>query len=310
MQKILVIKPSSLGDIVHGLQVMAALKSQRADVHISWVTRDMFAPFVSACDLVDQIYVFRRGAGLKAFVALLRELRTQHFDWVLDMQGLARSGLMTYLSHAREKVGRADARECSSLAYRKTIALPATGRNSHAVEILLQFLPVLGLAPNACGRLTFSLDRDKRTVDIGQNAILVFPSSRRIEKDWPGYAGLTERMFERLPQSTVCWVGQQRCEHPGAWDALNFRNFTGTTGLLELVHMVAHAQLIVSNDSGPMHLAAAMGTPLVAVFGPTDPRRFGPYPLSNPQHRVVQAPLGDFSRLSVDEVLQAIENSV
>lgn len=311
MLKILVIKPSSLGDIVHGLQVMAALKAQRADVHITWVARDVFVPLLEACDVVDQVFVFRRGAGLRAFLHLLAEIRAQPFDWVLDMQGLARSGCMTYASRATNKVGRADARELSRLAYQRTVALPPGGKGrSHAVDILLQFLPQFELAPELCGRLTFSLEPRADLLGHERDMLLVFPTSRRAEKNWQGYTALTQRMLERYPDKILCWVGHLPCTPPAAWTAPQFINLTGKTLLLEVVSLIERAKFIVSNDSGPMHLAAAMGKPLVAIFGPTDPLRFGPYPLTDPQHRVVRAPAGNFSALSVDEVLQAVEKSL
>ena len=309
MQKILVIKPSSLGDIVHGLQVMAALRAQVADIYISWVARDIFVPLVEVCDVVDQVFVFRRGGGLSGFVGLLAEIRAERFDWVLDMQGLARSGVMTYFSHAYNKVGRSDSREFASLAYQKTIALPSRDKDTHAIDILLQFLPFFGLKPKICGQLTFSLEHIADAWKPRRDTILIFPSSRRAEKDWPGYTALTECMLHRFPSKTICWVGHEMCEHLTSWTEPQFYNFTGKTALPELIALIERAQLVVSNDSGPMHLAAAMGKPLVAVFGPTDPRRFGPYPLTDKKYSVVRARDGDFAKLSVDEVLQAVENS-
>ena len=119
MFELLIIKPSSLGDIVHGLQVATSFKAQRKDLRISWVVREMFAPLVRACEAVDQVYVFERNAGTAGFMKLTKELRKTPFDAVFDFQGLLRTGLMTSRVRAKRKIGRTDAREGATLFYRE-----------------------------------------------------------------------------------------------------------------------------------------------------------------------------------------------
>src|SRR5271169_778909 len=155
MTELLIIKPSSLGDIVHGLQVAASLKAQRPGLRISWIVREIFAPLVRACEAVDHTYIFERNAGPKGFLRLMREVRRTKFDYVFDMQGLLRTGLMTSRTRAKHKVGRSDAREWSGLFYNQKVPLPPDGRRSHALEILLQFCPVLGCEPILKGTLKF-----------------------------------------------------------------------------------------------------------------------------------------------------------
>ena len=155
MTEILIIKPSSLGDIVHGLQVAASLKAQVRHLRISWVVREIFAPIVRACTAVDEVFIFERGGGAKGFLRLTRELRRRRYDWVFDFQGLLRTGLLTSRVHADRKVGRSDAREFSGVFYTERVPLPEQGRRSHALEILLQFCPVLGAKPELAGELEF-----------------------------------------------------------------------------------------------------------------------------------------------------------
>src|SRR5687767_6574430 len=109
MPQVLIIKPSSLGDIVHGLQVATSIKAQVDDVRISWIIRDIYAPIVRACAAVDHVYVFERKGGAKGFLKLVREVRKTKFDYALDFQGLLRTGLMTSRVRAENKVGRSDA---------------------------------------------------------------------------------------------------------------------------------------------------------------------------------------------------------
>ena len=105
MTELLIIKPSSLGDIVQALQVATSLKAQCEGLRISWVVREIFSPIVRACEAVDQVYVFERAGGAKGFLRLTNELRKKKFDYVFDMQGLLRTGLMTSRTHAKHKVG-------------------------------------------------------------------------------------------------------------------------------------------------------------------------------------------------------------
>ena len=115
MKQVLIIKPSSLADIVHGLQVATSMKAQVEDLRLSWIVRDIYAPIVRACSAVDHVYVFERKGGAKGFVKLIRDIRKTKFDYALDMQGLLRTGLMTSRIKAEHKVGRSDAREMSGM---------------------------------------------------------------------------------------------------------------------------------------------------------------------------------------------------
>ena len=117
MKTLLVIKPSSLGDIVHALQVVQTLARERPECRITWVVRDRFSGLVQAAPFVHEVIIFRRRDGWGAFWRLLRQLRRRRFDVVWDLQGLLRSGLMTLAARAPEKWGRPDAREGAGILY-------------------------------------------------------------------------------------------------------------------------------------------------------------------------------------------------
>ncbi|MCB1104669.1 MAG: hypothetical protein KDK74_08060, partial [Cephaloticoccus sp.] len=117
MTEILIIKPSSLGDIVHALQVAVSMKTQCKDLRISWVARDIFAPLVQACTAVDQVFVFERNGGTKGFLRMMKEVRKTKFDYVFDMQGLLRTGLMASRALTKKTIGRTDCRELSGVFY-------------------------------------------------------------------------------------------------------------------------------------------------------------------------------------------------
>ena len=117
MVELLIIKPSSLGDIIHALQVATSLKSQLKGLRISWISREVFAPIVEASDVVDQVYIFERNGGTKGFLRMMKEVRRTKFDYVFDMQGLLRTGLMISRTRSDFKVGRSDSREMSEMFY-------------------------------------------------------------------------------------------------------------------------------------------------------------------------------------------------
>jgi heptosyltransferase-1 len=306
MVELLIIKPSSLGDIVHGLQVAASIKAQRPDVRISWIVRDIFAALVRQCEAVDHVYVFKRSGGVVGFLKLMRDVRQTKFDYVFDMQGLLRTGLMTARANGVKKIGRADAREGSGVFYKERVELPPSGRTSHALEILLQFLPVLGLKPELAGSLKFREVEGLNLSHIegrgGVQPVIMFPDSRRAEKRWHGFKELTEFIARDGSGRKVVWAGNNYIDYKDALTETQFLNLTGNTSLMALPALVKRAGWVISNDSGPMHLAAAMGVPTLGIFGPTDPRLYGPFPLTGPTNHVVQAPIGNLKLLSAREV--------
>ncbi len=313
MTQLLIIKPSSLGDIVHALQVATSLKAQCEGLRISWVVREIFAPLVRACEAVDQVYVFERNAGTKGFLRLMKEIRKTKFDYVFDMQGLLRTGLMTSRTDAKRKVGRTDAREWSGMFYDDKVPLPPDGRKSHALDILLQFCPVLGAKPELRGPLRFrevdSLQLRFADARGGARPIVMFPDSRRAEKSWSGYKQLTELLLRENKSRKIVWAGNTYVHDRGAFPREQFFNLTGNTSLVSLPALIKRADWVISNDSGPMHLAAALGVKTLGIFGPTDPRQFGPYPLNAPTNFVVQAPVGDLKLLPVKEVFARFQRA-
>ncbi|MGE9296324.1 MAG: glycosyltransferase family 9 protein [Puniceicoccales bacterium] len=306
MKRILVIKPSSLGDIIHGLLVAESIRAQCPGVEIHWVAREIFAPLVEACETVSKVHLFHRGAGLGAFGQLIQDVREIEYDYVLDMQGLARSGVIAGFSKTprNRRIGRADDREGASISCGKRAILPDDFPEAHAVDILRGFLSVLELENELRGQLTFT-PPERGMPDLPADYVLIFPGSRRAEKEWWGFSDLTKRILNERPEIPVVWTGDVEAPTPMGCESI--RNLTGQTPLNVLPQMIAHARLVVCNDSGPMHLAAALKRPVVGIFGPTSPRRFGPYPLVAPQNRVVEAPEGKLMQLDVQSVWQELD---
>ena len=210
MRELLIIQTSPLGDIVHALRMVAALRAQQPDWRVSWIVQDIFAPLVRSSTVVDQIHVFRRFGGVGSFLSLMREVRQQEFDVVLDLQGLLRSGLMIKWTRARRKIGRTDAREGATVFYGEKAPLPPGGRLSHPVDIMLQFCPLLQAAPELAGPLQFR-EMDQLNLSFmqarrGLPPILLFPDSRRERTKWNGFAALTTLLVREMDRKVV-WAG-------------------------------------------------------------------------------------------------------
>ena len=308
IERILIIKPSSLGDIIHGLMVAEAIQAQLPDVRIDWVVRSEFAPLVEAAACVQSVHLFERKGGVGGFLKLIRSIRSQHYDVVLDMQGLARSGLMTMAARAGEKIGRADAREGAGLFYSKRIQAPGA-EAVHAVEILSQFLPAIGLDATAVGgqlRFDFPAGALSPASEHAKGAVLVFPESRREEKEWPQFPGFLKMVAAKHHDRQFIWCGSDRSA-----DACpagpNVRNVAGRTSLLDIVALIQDAAGVVANDSGPVHIAAAVGTPVLGLFGPTPPELYGPYPLDKPGHRTLRSEDHTMASIELEAVVRAFE---
>jgi heptosyltransferase I len=310
MKSLLVIKPSSLGDIVHALQVVQTLARERPECRISWVVRERFAGLVQAAPFVREAIIFRRRDGWRAFYRLLRQLRQRQFDAVWDMQGLLRSGLMTAAARSPEKWGRRDAREGAGFFYNRRVDAPAGAGPHHALDILQPFLKAAGVTP----RLDFPLDLKPGPAYPWQgffagdprSTFLIFTDSRGAEKQWPHFDELTALIFRAIPGSRVAWCAGKPAKPRVAVPSDRFLNLTGCP-MDNMIALVRQPATFIGNDSGPMHLSAASGNRVLAIFGPTSPSRFGPYPLAARTHATIVAPEGRLDRLEPAAVLAALQ---
>ncbi len=311
MLRLLVIKPSSLGDIVHGLQVVQRAVKARPDLKVSWVVRERFAGLVQAAPFVDEVIIFRRRDGWPAFVRLLRQLRAREWDQVWDMQGLLRSALMTAAARAPVKWGRPDAREGSGWFYDRRVTEPSGEGPHHAIEVLLPFLQTIDVATE-WSEQGLELKPDEAFGWEGffagdpRATFVIFSDSRGAGKEWKRYPELMKGILDTIPGSRIAWCAGTKVEAPWAAPEGRLLNLTGCS-LAEMIALVRQRSVFVGNDSGPMHLSAAVGNRVLAIFGPTSPRRFGPFPLESRRHAAVVAPNGKLEALEPAAVLGALE---
>lgn len=297
--RVLIIKPSSLGDIIHTFPAVYALQQSQPDVHLSWVVNDSFTGIVSLLPGIERVIPFPRQKiarlnwpAWKQFKAMLQ---AEHYDLAIDFQGLFRSGMIAWFSRADQRVGFAHAREGAPLLYQQKIRVPASIR--HAVDknrFLVRELfnlpedfapePVLQVKQDWLQAAGSLLQADGRPV------LAVGFSSRWQSKTWPVsfFAQVLREVIRQVP-SVQCWLlgskGEQ-AEGEKLRQSLNSAqviNLAGQTSMENLVGLLKSSHALLTNDSGPMHIAAALQTPCVALFGATDPELTGPYGSSRNQ---------------------------
>ena len=293
IRTVLIIKLSSIGDVVHALPVASALKRSYPEIRITWAVEEWTAPVVAAHPFVDRLIVFPTLAHwprkpvkwAKELARATRELRSERYDVVIDLQGLARSALLSALSRSSLRVARAGQREGAHLV---SFGVPLPADQLHAVDEYLHVAHCLGASQEPA---TFALqvsDAARRSiaqmlaesgVGNGEPLIVVNPSTARW-KQWPmdRWAAVVEALCDR---ATVVLVGTRVNErdHARMVSRIPRRvlDFTGKTTLSEVVALLERASLHVAPDTGTVHIATALGTPVVAVYGPTSPTRVGPY---------------------------------
>jgi len=308
-EKVLVVKTSSLGDIMHGLQLAQTLKENDPGIEITWVVRSRFEPLVRACTAVDSTVTFYRTRGIAEFANLCKRLRGQRFDLVLDLQGLARSGLMTFFSKAPRKVGRSDAREGATLFYKELVPLPQGIDSVHPVDILLEFCRAFGFEPQLRGAVEFSL-KDSSDLGIPQDhrLVTIVAEGRRSDMEWSHFAALAEVLLKKNSLLSIQLVASRVYE----WIAKLQSDFGNRVFVmrskdpLKLAGCLQNTELLIANDSDAVHMSAAMGIKTIGLYGPTDGNRIGPYPLSESRNGAINAPGGDLASLSVDRVLEEV----
>ena len=305
---LLIIKPSSLGDIVHGLQVVQAVAKHLPQCQITWVVRDRFAPLVEAAPFVHEVIHFRRKLGLRGIFEVNRKLRKRRFDAVWDMQGLFRSGLMVASAHSEVKWGRNDSREGAGWFSRKVPMPPGEGPH-HAIPVLLEFARTLGLEPEISIPLELragpSLPWQKFFEGDPSRRFVIFTDSRGAGKEWPKFSALTRLILEKIPESRVAWCAGSPTAPDFPVPEGRFLNLTACP-FAEMIALARQASVFIGNDSGPMHLSAAVGNRVLAIFGPTSPARFGPWPPTSQATAAVVAPAGKLADLSPQAVFEAL----
>lgn len=295
---ILIVKLSAIGDVVHTLPSLAALRRRYPDAHITWVVEEAAADLVLGHPHLNRVILSRRKGwigDLKGgrYHGLIQEIRTflaalreRHYDLVIDFHGLFKSAVIVMLSGGKRKLGYDSLQELSGLFYNEKIP-EVMGK--HAVDRYLDFARHLGAPPEKPEFVIPVREENESRVKAlleaggigpGDPFVAVSPRALWETKLWSNqkFAQLSERILKEL-NLPVVFTGDTDTATEGiqSFMALPCADLAGRTSLRDLACLYRKASLLVTTDSGPMHLAAAMETPVVALFGPTDPERTGPY---------------------------------
>ncbi len=342
-ERILIVKPSSLGDIVRALPVLHGLRRRWPQAMINWLVRPEFADILPGKPALDEKIFFDRKrfrrlgtsyGATRNFMRLLRELRRRQFDLVVDVQGLFRSGFMTRATGAPVRVGFAHAREGAARFYTHAIK---TDGNIHHVEECRQVAGALGVGEEPlCFDMNIDADAANQARALlhqtglaeGETYYVILPGGTHAAKRWSaanwgklvsllqekcnvrpmilagggeekaiaeaitqGKVGqrptlhvqeevgqkTTLHVQEEVGQKTTLHVQEEVGQRPTLHEEADVINLAGQTTLGQLVALLKDACWVMGNDSGPLHIAAALGVPVVGLYGPTNPRLVGPY---------------------------------
>lgn len=289
--KILILKPSSLGDVVHALPVLRLLRRHLPKSEIHWWIDSNLSPLLEADPDLTGVVRFerRRWTSPLRWPEMWRSiqwLRAQQFDWVIDLQCLARSAAFAWLANGKLTIGLDEPREGARGFY--DLIIPRATGPVHAVDRYLAVLPALNVPVD--WNFTWLPERPAeaeavRTKWLAGPAprIALQPGARWLNKRWPieHFVELVRLLAAQSADTRFLIMGSSDDRPLGDLLAAvapeRSMNLAGKTSLPEMVECLRRCAMLVTNDSGPMHVAAALGKPVIALFGPTDPRRTGPY---------------------------------
>jgi len=283
MTRVLVVRLGSLGDLVHALPAVAAIHRAFPDAAIDWLVEAPHREFLDLVPFLREVVVVRDRSA-SAWLAARRTLRPRRYDVAIDFQGLLKSAALARLSGAARVIG------FDRAALREPVAAPfytervATGEGRHVIQKNLSLAAALGAATN---RIEFPLAWDGSAAvsdflaRIPGRFALLNPGAAWPNKRWPpDRFGLVARELAARHSlaSVVLWgPGEREAAETVVAASRGAATLAPETGLRDLVALARAASLMISGDTGPTHIAAAVGAPIVALFGPTTPARNGPW---------------------------------
>ena len=290
IERLLVVKTSSIGDVIHALPVVQAIKEARPGLRLGWIVRRRCADVLRGNPWIDDLYEMPDKPSLGELLALRRVLHAGRYQVAIDMQGLLLSGLVTRLSGAPIRIGWDRNREGNALFLTHPI-VPGRGQR-HEVDLLYGFASSLGVVvphaeftPQPYLAAEGAVRAQEWLSGLPHPRVAMNVGASRAYKRWPVERWAQVAQGVAAADYSLVFVGD-------AQDAQNvaqitplltggFVDLAGKTTLRELASVLAACDLLVTADTGPMHVAVAVGTPVVALFGATNPRRHGPYGARN-----------------------------
>lgn len=301
--KILIVKTSAIGDVIHTLPALTCLRQKYPEARIDWLVEEAASEAVIGHQAVNKVLVSRRQewirlykqgrrlAAWRGFRTFVRELRSTEYDLLIDFQGLLKSSLFVFLARAKRKAGFGRGMEHAEGSWLfLNESIPPVDMNQHALRRELMLLAALGVP---CQEVIFNFPISEASrqqaeallmasgVDLQRPLVAINPMTTWPTKHW--YAERFALVADQLCAMglTVVFTGGPH-DAPGIGTILAAMpqgaiNLAGKTTLKTLAAIYQRAAVVITTDTGPMHIAAAVGTPVVALFGPTAPWRTGPF---------------------------------
>jgi heptosyltransferase I len=289
MMNILIVRLGALGDIIHTVPAAAALRDTFPDARIDWLVDARHRAVVDLVTVIDHAIVLER-SSISGWTAVSRQLRTVHYDIALDFQGLLKSAVLARASGARRVAGFSIWHLREKTARPFYSETPAGGRlaslGDHVIVKNLGLLRVLGIAEPAVRFPLAEVDSGAlvkvRGMLGGDRPFAVInPGAAWPNKRWPpdrfGEVAAFLQQVRQLPSIVLWGPGEEGLAGAVVETSEGAARVAPPTNLSDLLALARAASLMVSGDTGPLHIAAAVGTPAVALFGPTDPHRNGPW---------------------------------
>lgn len=291
IQRLLIVKTSSLGDVIHALPVVQAIKDAAPHLTLDWLVRRRCVDILVGNPSVDTLHMMPDKPDLADLVKWRHELKPNKYDMALDMQGLLLSGLVTRLSGAPVRVGWDRNREGNALFMTHPI-ISGKAKDAHEIDLLYGFADALGVhaqhpefTPQPYLAADNAAQADEWLAALPKPRVALNVGASRAYKRWPLENWVAVAQTLTQAGKSVVFVGDKTDAETVAQITPHLPtgsvNLAGKTSLRELASVLAACDLLISGDSGPMHLAVAVGTPTIAIFGATNPVRHGPYGTRN-----------------------------
>ncbi len=300
---VLIVRLGAIGDVVNALVVATAIKDAAPKTRIGWAVHPLAAPLVEDHPCVDRVHLWKRGSGYAGWRALKREIRQEGYGLSIDLQRILKSGLLARSSGASRVLGfdRGRCKEASWLLTSEQI--PPGEPRTLMTDQYMEFVRHLGIRATAARH---ELPRDPGAeswaaalVENMESApILINLGASKSANQWPAnrFGELAAQLHADLGVPIV-FTGGEADRAAGARALTNAGgvglDLSGQTSLPQLIALLGRARLFIGCDTGPMHMAAAQGTAVLALFGPADPLRTGPY---GSNCRVLQEPTQTLER--------------
>jgi heptosyltransferase-1 len=313
--KILIVKLSAIGDVIHTLPSLNAIRKHYADAHITWLVEEAASSIVVGHKALNRVIISKRKRWIKGILGpsclknikeayqFIKKLRDTEYDLIIDFQGLLKSGIFIGLARGKRKVGFDKGMEHMEHSYIfLNERIPPVNMDNHALLRSMMLINALGIKSKEIEYKIPVSDHTRRFLDsilerrgIKGSKLLVAinPVAKWETKLWDNrkFALLADKLIEKH-NASVIFTGSQS-DRSTIKDIMSFMskkavNLAGETTLKTLAALYKKTKLLISTDTGPMHMAAAVGTPVAALFGPTAPWRTGPF---GSEHKILRSGL-------------------